>query len=38
MDRHAILWNPFSAKTLATLQGHATSILDIVVNDKDSQV
>ena len=38
MDRHAILWNPFSAKVLATLHGHVTSILDIVVNDRDSQV
>ena len=37
-DRKIILWNPFSQKPLAQLNGHPTSVQQVLVNDKDNQV
>jgi len=33
-----MLWNPFSKKSLATLSGHTSSVMSIVVNDSDYQI
>lgn len=37
-DRRILLWNPFSKKSLATLTGHTSSVVSIVVNDNDNQI
>eukprot|EP00798_Chlamydomonas_sp_ICE-L_P018383 gene18383-24853_t len=37
-DRRIILWNPFSQKPLATLLGHAGSVMKVVVNDRDNHI
>jgi WD40 repeat protein len=37
-DRKIILWNPFSQRPLAQLTGHATSVQQVLVNDKDNQI
>eukprot|EP00983_Pelagomonas_calceolata_P012650 405149-Pelagomonas_calceolata.AAC.3 len=37
-DRRIMLWNPFSKKSLATLTGHTSSVMSIVVNDNDFQI
>ncbi len=33
-----MLWNPFSKKSLATLTGHTSSVMSIIVNDNDYQI
>lgn len=37
-DRRIMLWNPFSQKPLATMQGHTSSVMSIVVNDDNNQI
>ena len=38
MDRNVLLWNPFSVKSVGQLQGHTTSVVDLLVNEPDNQI
>jgi WD40 repeat protein len=38
MDRNVLLWNPFSVKSIGQLSGHTSSVVDVIVNEADSQI
>eukprot|EP00192_Tetraselmis_astigmatica_P000660 CAMPEP_0117689666 /NCGR_PEP_ID=MMETSP0804-20121206/24643_1 /TAXON_ID=1074897 /ORGANISM="Tetraselmis astigmatica, Strain CCMP880" /LENGTH=1073 /DNA_ID=CAMNT_0005502517 /DNA_START=57 /DNA_END=3278 /DNA_ORIENTATION=+ len=38
MDRKVMLWNPFSCKHIAVLQGHAASVRSVAINERDNQI
>ena len=33
-----MLWNPFSCKHIAVLQGHAASVRSVAINERDNQI
>jgi hypothetical protein len=33
-----MLWNPFSCKHIAVLQGHNASVLRVAINERDNQI
>lgn len=37
-DKTVCLFNPFSGKKQATLEGHRAGVSDVMVNDKDHQI
>jgi hypothetical protein len=38
MDKSVSVFNPFSGKRQACMIGHASTVTDVVVNDKDRQI
>ena len=38
MDRHIMLWNPFSAKSIGSLSGHSASIKEVLVVEQEHQL
>lgn len=38
LDHQLKIWNPYSQAPLATLSGHLSSIVDVVVNDRYNQI
>ena len=37
-DKSVCLFNPFSGKKQATLEGHRAGVCDVMMNDKDHQI
>jgi WD40 repeat protein len=38
LERHIVLWSPYSKRGVATLHGHASSVLKLTVNDQSGQL
>jgi WD40 repeat protein len=38
MDRHIMLWNPFSAKSIGSLSGHSASIKEVLMVEQEHQL
>ena len=38
LERSILLWNPFTGRSIGTLQGHTASVQDVIVNEQDSQL
>jgi WD40 repeat protein len=37
-DRRVLLWNPFSCRTLGTLEGHTAPVVCLASNQRDMQI
>ncbi|GAQ84591.1 hypothetical protein KFL_001960080 [Klebsormidium nitens] len=38
VERNILLWSPYSARPLATLQGHSAPVMDVFVNESEAQI
>eukprot|EP00741_Cyanophora_paradoxa_P015875 tig00020909_g15326.t1 len=38
LERHIVLWNPYTSKAVATLHGHNASVQEVIVNDWHNQL
>mmetsp|Transcript_37768 Transcript_37768/g.61203 ORF Transcript_37768/g.61203 Transcript_37768/m.61203 type:complete len:933 (-) Transcript_37768:1406-4204(-) len=38
LERHIILWNPYTSKPMATLPGHNASVREVIINDRFNQL
>ncbi|CAK9112051.1 WD repeat-containing protein 64, partial [Durusdinium trenchii] len=38
LERHIVLWSPYSRRSLASLHGHTSSVIKVVLNDDNNQL
>ena len=38
VERHIMLWNPFTGRSVGALYGHTASVQEILVNESENQL